>query len=268
MGIILIGYDVEKSYNPEITNRFVELVVKSQRDLPVKSTFFILGRCIEASRDSLMRLKEEALFELQQHTYSHIGVKTLWQVKPDGSVRFEPGESAEIIEEEVCKTNQLLKNVFDVECCGIAIPRGFYRGLGDRPDLLAIFHRAGIRFMRSYSRNEMDWQPVSLGIQPFFYEVQGFPDILEIPVQGWQDCLWYEENGVTNKEGYLQYLKNTVDTVLENNFTWSFVQHDWSTVKYDPDFSITRQFILYAKKKGVTFMNHSEYYHLKLKNKT
>ena len=264
MGIILIGYDIEKSFEPEITERFIDMVLEAQRDLSVKSTFFILGRCIEASPEALKRLTAEPLFELQQHTYSHIGVKTLWQIKPDGSVRFLPGEPSEIIDKEIVLANRLLKDILGVTCGGIAIPRGFYRGLGDRPDLLEIFYRHGTRYMRSFGRNENDWQPVSLDVQPFFYEVQGYPDMLEIPVQGWQDCLWYDANGAASGEGYLSYLKSMVDRIQERDLTWAFVQHDWSTVEFDPNFSITRAFIEYALEKGVSFMSHSEYYRHRL----
>lgn len=263
MGIILIGYDIEKSFEPEITSRFINLVLEAQKELQVKSTFFILGRCVEIATKDLLRLKDQPFFELQQHTYSHIGVKTLWQIKPDGTTRFEKGESPQVIEEEIAKTNKLFKDRLGLDCRGIAIPRGFFRGLGDRPDLLDIFWRQGIRYMRAFSRNEYDWQPVSLDVQPFFYDIQGYPDILEIPVQGWQDCLWYEENGKNNQTGYLNYLKSTVDLVQKNNLAWSFVQHDWSTVQYDPDFLITRQFILYAQQKGVNFMTHREYYNMR-----
>jgi hypothetical protein len=114
--------------------------------------------------------------------------------------------------------------------------------------------------MRSWGRNDRDWQPVPLDVQPFFYDAQGFPEILEFPVQGWQDCLWFEANGQANTRGYALYLKEMVDAVEALDVTWSFVQHDWSTVENDPDFAITRQFILYARSRGITFMTHSHYY--------
>ena len=131
-GTVLIGYDIEKSFEPAVTLQFVERVIEAQRELQVPATFFILGRCIEASKDALLLLKKEPLFELQQHTYSHIGIKTLWQVKPDGTSRFEPGAPLDAIEDEIKKTNRLLKDSLGVDCQGIAVPRGFYRGLGDR----------------------------------------------------------------------------------------------------------------------------------------
>ena len=258
-GTVLIGYDIEKSFEPAVTLQFVERVIEAQRELQVPATFFILGRCIEASKDALLLLKKEPLFELQQHTYSHIGIKTLWQVKPDGTSRFEPGAPLDAIEDEIKKTNRLLKDSLGVDCQGIAVPRGFYRGLGDRPDLLALFRRNGIHYMRSFSRNEKDWQPVPLDVQPFFYDVQGFPEILEFPVQGWQDCLWYETHG-KDKRGYALYLKEMADQTKKRGLTWSFVQHDWSTIVYDPDFSVTKQFILYARDLGISFMTHRDYY--------
>ena len=49
----------------------------------------------------------------------------------------------------------------------------------DLTDLLEIVHKHGFRAIRSWGRDEKDCQPTPLELKPFFYEAQGFPDILE-----------------------------------------------------------------------------------------
>lgn len=259
MATLLIGYDIEKSFEPEITKQFVDKALTMHEELKVEATCFVLGRSIEVSSIELNKLKESCLFELEQHTYSHIGFKTLLQ-KNDKGIRYLPQAASEEIEEEVRKTNDLFEEYLGIKCKGIAVPRGFYRGLADRPDLLEMLNKNGINIVRSYSRNEKDWQPLSMNIQPFFYTIQEYPNIMEFPVQGWQDCLWFDTYGWKNINEYLHYLKGNTDYIAERDLVWSYVQHDWSTMRFDPNMEITREFIEYALSKNIKIKKHESYY--------
>ena len=95
--------------------------------------------------------------------------------------KYVEGGSLKVIRKEVKMANNSLKKYLDVTCQGIRGPYGYYRGLSDRPHILLILHEEGIRFTSTYLRNEDDWQPVPLEAQPFWYGLQGFPDMLEIP---------------------------------------------------------------------------------------
>ena len=175
-------------------------------------------------------------------------------------LRVVKGGSLEKIREEVEKTGELLRKHLGVECIGITGPNCYYRGLMDRPDVLEVLHRAGIRFTRTYGRNERDFQPVPFEVQPFWYEPQGFPDILECPVQGWQDCIWRGVHGWKSKEDYLKMLRDNIDYIAERDLVWGYATHDWSSLKGDPDMGIVRRFIEYAKQRGVRLMSYQQYY--------
>lgn len=259
MATLLIGYDIEKSFEPQITRQFIDKALSMHEELEVEATCFVLGRSIEVSSMELNKLKESRLFELEQHTYSHINFKTLLQENRNG-IRYLPQATPEEIEKEIRKTNNLFEKYLGVRCTGLAIPRGFYRGLADRPDLLEILNRNEINMVRSYSRNEKDWQPLSMDIQPFFYTIQGYPNIMEFPVQGWQDCLWFDTYGLQNTNEYLHYLKENIDYIAERDLVWSYVQHDWSTMRFDPNMEITRKFVEYALSKNIEIKNHKSYY--------
>ncbi len=203
-----MGYDVENYLDPylnkdldwEVTLRFLSSMRRVHEDLNVPSTLFICGRLLEESDvlRALQELADSQLFDLQQHTYSHQRLKTV--VQNDGEmVAVFRGASLEEIQKEVTRTNKLFEERLGVYCRGICGPYGYYRGLMDRPDILKVLYKAGIRFTRTYLRNENDWGPLSIKVQPFTYEPQGFPQILEIPSQGWQDIIYFRTNGLSKR---------------------------------------------------------------------
>ena len=115
--------------------------------------------------------------------------------------------------------------------------------------------------MRSWGRDSRGWNPTPFEEQPFFYEAHGHDDMLEIPIQGWHDTLWKAQHGWTNVWGYVAMLKESLREVLEHDYTWSFLAHDWSSIREDPEMSGIRAFIEYAvEQEGLTFASHSDFY--------
>jgi len=266
MSYFLLGYDVEShlgeynSYEPQVTLNFLSQMRKVHEDLKAPCTLFICGRLLEEESvlASLRQLQESGeLFDLQQHTYSHQRLKTV--VRDDGkAVTVFKGASLERIREEVERTNQLFETKLNRKCTGICGPYGYYRGLMDRPDILDILHQAGIRFTRTYSRNEKDYGPLPIHVQPFFYEQQGFPEILEIPLQGWMDTMFFRAYG-WDREAFLNYNRSMMDLIAEKNLTWSTVQHDYTSCQKDPNMDYTKALIAYAQSKNVTVTSHLDY---------
>lgn len=174
MATLLMGYDV-KSSEPDVTRRFLELAW----ELHNRCSFFLVGRTLEFVGAEIFKpFLDNLLFAIQQHTYSHLLLKSsLYRQRrenPSGK-----GGKLEEIEEDVGKASRLLKEMLGMNCIGLRGPWGYYRGLCDRPDILEIFYKLGIRFTRTWARNENDFQPTPLEVQPFGYTHTGFPDILE-----------------------------------------------------------------------------------------
>ncbi|PIU64989.1 MAG: hypothetical protein COS84_07560 [Armatimonadetes bacterium CG07_land_8_20_14_0_80_40_9] len=280
MAVLLFGYDVEatsalKQLETEhgiqlpaswdaikmLTQIFLLKMEEVHTQLEAPCTLFIVGRVLEENIDAFQKINKNKLFEIQQHTYSHLRLKTVVQENKDG-IQVFPGGTLDEIKQEVNKTSELMKKHLDVDCRGLTAPYAYYQGLSDRPDILKILHDAGIQYIRSYGRNEHDWQPVSFDIQPFWYKPQGFPEILEFPFQGWLDVQWREEHGWKNTEGYLNYLKSCVDLVIEKDLIWGYGSHDWSSIYEDPDMNIIKEFIRYAKDRNLPLKTYGEYYRL------
>ena len=262
MATLLIGYDVEvRDPSLDITKKFLRTAPKLHSELEAPCTFFICGQTLENNLEEFQRVKEGwgDIMDFEQHTYSHVPLKTVVEDSVRG-FRVVKGGSLEQIREEVERASELLRRHLGVECIGITGPNCYYRGLMDRPDVLEVLYQAGIRFTRTYGRNEKDFQPVPFQVQPFWYEPQGFPDILECPVQGWQDCIWRGVYGWEKKDDYLKMLKDNVDHIVEHDLVWGYASHDWSSLREDPDMKIIRNLIEYAKQRGVRLMSYRQYY--------
>jgi peptidoglycan/xylan/chitin deacetylase (PgdA/CDA1 family) len=259
MAVLLIGYDVEADGAPQVTRSFLEAVRPLHREFEAPCTLFLLGRVVEQNTDSLLPFVGDPLFDLQQHTYSHKLFKTVCMEDDAGQITVYRGASVQEIDEDVGRAQSVLKELLGVNPIGICGPYGYYRGLSDRPDLLEVLHRHGIRFLRTYSRNEKDFQPTPFSVQPFWYAPQGFPDMLEIPVQGYQDLYLRNTLGWNRTDLYIQRVLRHLDAVAERNLVWSYCQHDHSN-RGDEEMSIVRALLARARELGIQIMSHREFY--------
>lgn len=259
MAVLLIGYDVEATGRPEVTRGFLRAAAALHRDLRAPCTLFLVGRTAEENADALQELRDDPLFDLQQHTYSHQLLKTVCLQEPDGTFRLFRGIGLEEIREEVRRANDALRRIVGRPATGICGPYNYYRGLMDRPDILEVLWAEGIRFTRTYGRNAQDYQPTPFEVQPFRYEPQGFPEMLEIPIQGFQDCYLRERLGWENVDAYTRWILSDLELVARRGWTWSYCQHDWSN-RCDPEMSILRRLLERARELGVEVMSHEACY--------
>ncbi len=272
MSVLLLGYDVE-TQDPDspVTRQFLEVASRVHEEMEAPGTFFLCGRTVENNTEALIETQKTGLFDYQSHTYSHVLFKCLWQVNDEGERLVRSG-SIEQIAEEVDKANRVLKERLGVTVTGLTTPWGYYRGLGDRPDLLAILHGNGIRFVRSWMRNEKDWVPNPLEVQPFFYECQGFPDMLEFPMTGRHDCDWsrslgFEPREFDNVQDYAEYVAGQLEIVAEHDWAWPYNQHDHSTMRHDPEMVVIRRLIEKARELGMEVALYRDYYKQRMAEK-
>jgi len=257
---MLIGYDVEARGADDVTPRFLEQGRTLHNRLGVPATLFVVGQTLEQWLPEFQAVAVDPLFDMQQHTYSHQLLKTVY-IDDGKSIRVVQGVSLEETRQEVRKTNELLHRHLGIECVGLTGPWCYYRGLRDRPDILQVLWEEGIRFTRTDGRNEHDWHPVSIDLQPYWYQALGFPDMLEIPIHGWHDCVIRAEVlGWEDLEGYVESVKPYIDRAAAEDKVLSLCQHDWSSIRADPQMHATETLICYAKAHGMRFMTYRAYY--------
>jgi peptidoglycan/xylan/chitin deacetylase (PgdA/CDA1 family) len=259
-GIMLIGYDVEARGAGDVTPRFLRQARALHNRLGVPATLFIVGQTLEQWVQEFQAIAVDPLFDLQQHTYSHQLLKTV-HIDDGKSIRVVRGVSLDETRQEVRKTNELLQEHLDIRCIGLTGPWCYYRGLRDRPDIVEVLWEEGIRFTRTDGRNERDWHPVSIDLQPYWYEALGFPEMLEIPIHGWHDCVIRAEVlGWADLEGYVESVKPYIDRAAAEDKVFSLCQHDWSSIREDPEMRATEALIRYAQGQGLRLMTYRAYY--------
>lgn len=255
-GTLLIGYDVEKTSE---CAAFLTKAREVHREYNAPFTVFALGACIAAEPAAFTQSAADPLVDIAQHTWSHVLLKTV--VIDDGEkVEMVRGAPLEQIEDEVRRTAQIIEQVCDVTCAGLTGPWAYYRGLMDRPDILDILHDLGIRYLRTYGRDANDFQPVSLDIQPFWYNTQGFPDMLECMIHGWQDVYLRSRLGWEHTEAFAQAVAADMDAASSRGLVLSWGSHDWSSLRADPDLTIIRRLLSHARAIGMEIVSYRDYW--------
>ncbi|MEX2684381.1 MAG: polysaccharide deacetylase family protein [Candidatus Sigynarchaeota archaeon] len=263
--VLVIGYDVE-SDNPGTTRQFIDAMTKVHEARGVPCTLFIKGKTLEKSAKHFKLLVGNPLFDLQQHTYSHLIFKRIDCYCYRGHETYGRDEPIDAIKKDVEKASQAFQNKLGFRPIGMTTPYAFYKGLADRPDILKVLHDAGIRFTRSWGRNEKGYNPVPLDVQPFFYDEQGFPDMLECPANGWQDCVWRQEHGYEKR--WDEKFNADLDQVIARGGYINLCQHDWSSIRQDPEMRMTAAIIDHALAAGARILSFKAFYEEKIKERT
>ena len=277
MATLLMGYDTEyhaigenlargggesfySSLPDDATEAGLGIITANHQALGVSGTLFVCGRTLLHALPAMQKARSNPLFDIQQHTYSHILLKDdTWR---GGLFPQAPDEA---LYHELEATSALLKQYLDVDCIGLRTPHGYYLGLTDRPDRLQMLRDVGIQFVSSWGRNDQHDNPTPLDIQPFWYEEQGFPEILEIPFQHWLDGFWFEEFGIDRGDDFLEVLKEGVDEIVEKNLVYGACFHEWAMIRYDEArMGWARGVMQYALDRGVEVMSYGDFYRRQL----
>jgi peptidoglycan/xylan/chitin deacetylase (PgdA/CDA1 family) len=279
---LLIGYDTESAavgeglarflgpdvpqyraaLDPDSTRRGVALLQRLHEELDAPCTFFLCGRTLLHAFDAIEPLAASPLFDIQQHTYSHVVFRDV-RYQADGAEHEAvlPETPAVALREELRITSDLIRRYLGRECIGLRTPFGYYRGLRGRPDLLEIVQQTGHRFVTSWGRNEDNGNPTPWEVQPFAYAEEGFPDLLEIPFQFWLDGIWFDVNGYGEGRAFRRALEAAIDEVAERDIVFATAFHEWVAVEADEEGTgWIRGLIERARERGVEVMSYADYW--------
>lgn len=96
---LLIGYDVE-SNDPKVLEDFLLKASRIHEELDAPCTLFVLGRSLEMAPDIFVRVAAgSGMFDIQQHTYSHLPLKSVVIESDNGVTMFCRGGSLDEIRE-------------------------------------------------------------------------------------------------------------------------------------------------------------------------
>jgi hypothetical protein len=98
-------------------------------------------------------------------------------------------------------------------------------------------------------------------VQPFAYEDEGFPDILEIPFQFWLDGIWFDTNGYGEGRAFRRALEGAIDEVADRDLVFATAFHEWCAVEANEEGTgWIRGLIEHARTRGVEVMSYSDYW--------
>jgi peptidoglycan/xylan/chitin deacetylase (PgdA/CDA1 family) len=278
---LLIGYDTESAavgeglarfigpevpqyrcaLDPETTRRGVALLSRLHKELEAPCTFFLCGRTLLHALDAIEPLAASPLFDLQQHTYSHVVFRDVrYRAFGAETEAVLPETPPVALREELAFTSELIRKHLGRDCIGLRTPFGYYRGLRGRADLLQIVAETGHRFVTSWGRNEENGNPTPW-VQPFAYEEEGFPGILEIPFQFWLDGIWFDAHGYGEGRAFRKALEGAVDEIAEQELVFATAFHEWCAVEAnEEETGWIRGLIEHARKRGVEIMSYADYW--------
>lgn len=281
MATILIGYDTETAavgealarmtgsphfplyelaLDPSTCGRALELLTDIHRSVGVPATLFVCGRTLLHALAAVERADASGVFDVQQHTFSHVPFKDIEYEAQPGIVARIPAAPPEALAEELASTSRLIREQLGHDCVGLRTPFGYHRGLRGRPDLLEIVRAAGLRYVTSWGRNEANANPTPW-VQPFRYEEEGFADILELPFQFWLDVVWFDTHGYDTGPQLLEALKGAVDEVVDGDLVYGACFHDWvALASREAEVGWLRGFLEYACDRGVEVTTYTDYW--------
>jgi peptidoglycan/xylan/chitin deacetylase (PgdA/CDA1 family) len=281
LGTILVGYDTETAavgealslltespnfplyelaLDPARCGEALELLTEIHADAGVPATLFVCGRTLLHALEPVKAAAATGLFDVQQHTYSHVPFKDIVYEAEPGLVARIAASPPEALLEELAVTSRLIRDHVGVDCVGLRTPFGYYRGLRDRPDLLEPIRAAGLRYVTSWGRNEQNGNPTPW-VQPFVYTEEGYPDILEVPFQFWLDVVWFDTYGYATGPALLEALKGAVDEVADSDLVYGACFHDWVALASDERrVGWLRGFLRYAAERGVEVTTYTNYW--------
>ena len=268
-GTIVLGIDVETA--SEDARGYTQYGTELYHQLDIPVTYYVTGRTLELYPEVFAALEKDTLIDLQCHTYNHLCLKTVYMDLPprvtghdDKPYFVMQGGSSEEIDEDMTRCSKLFQDILGRKPRGLTGPWCYYRGLQDRPDILSLLHRHGIRYLRTFGRDARDCQPVPIEWQPFMYASQGFSDMLEIFIHDYQDDFYWRMFALPGpNDTYETHLRMMADRVASKDLVWSAASHDHGCATrqgFEMKGKWLRSFIRYAKELEIRFLNAEQYY--------
>lgn len=265
--ILVLGYDFEGTKDEDIEGLLAIYEVHKKFRKPF--TLFVLGKILDVPmvsnllKELLQRDSKYKLMDVQQHGYSHVVFKK--HAIANGCLDLSE------VKEEVLRTSSLISMHFEKLCIGVRPPQGHYRGFQGDGDLLAVLDSCGIRYISSDLRGKEDrfpssWKDNSGNYrQPYYYIIEGFPEMLEIPTHGWSDNYLYGMSKYVkteerSKDDVLNYYLEHLDLAVRNNLVFAPLFHPWVCGTKDSKAWVLEGLVSSAIERNVLVLNYTQLY--------
>ena len=217
-GTILVGYDTETAavgealslftespnfplyalaLDPDTCREALELLTEVHADVGVPATLFVCGRTL---LHALEPVRAAHAIGPLRHAAAHLQPRAVQGhrllARARASSARSPPPRREALLEELAFTSRLHPRAPRrrlTSACGRRSATTAACATG--PTCSRSCAPAGLRYVTSWGRNEDNGNPTPWEVQPFTYEEEGYPDILELPFQFWLDVVWFDQHG-------------------------------------------------------------------------
>jgi len=244
----LMRYDTEDIFFWRMRGYF-EKVIEVHRTHNIPATFFCQGKAIQLRKKEFrafgQAVRNDPLFDLQDHSYSHIGVG------------YQKGKSLDTIRKDYEHSFELHKKILGkqpigISLCGVRNAGPSVNGFDATPKSRAEFEmlaQLGIKFIDTFligKNQETDF---------ISYASLGHPDIMGIPA-GESDTGWIYRRKYGEP---LQYIEQKIEQNAKMEKPFSLVMHDWVAWVMAPEKHTLAHVIRIADKArdlGYTLVTH------------
>ncbi|MHA1367318.1 MAG: hypothetical protein ACTSP5_13030, partial [Candidatus Heimdallarchaeota archaeon] len=174
----------------------------------------------------------------------------------------------EELETEITKTNTLIEKATSRKVSGMHSAYSFYQGMQGERERLQILWDCGIRFISSDGRGPGEKPPAPWKDQegnfrqPYFYKNEGYPDLLEIPNQGYSDNYY---RGLSKQSPVKMSLEEEIQTrikdlefAIKNNLVFAPAMHPWVTGLTDKDGIVITSMLEFAERCDMKIVSAKE----------
>jgi len=254
------------------TLRAVEAVVRALGDFEAPASFFLVGELLRREGPSFAALlRRVSDLDVGNHTDSHRAIGGPHDERPWETFRRELRRASDEIDRHFGRRPR-----------GFTAPGGLYRGLRGKPGPLNILWQEGYRYVTTDARASPQAPPHAPApmTQPYWYDDEGFPELLELPITGWHCNLLFNTGGQNDDwtpapglpdGGILERLPQTVEEgfavrkrefeyAVERRLIYAPCMHPWSLFRFDPEMEHLRRLIAMARRRGVAVQNCRQVY--------
>ena len=250
--IMLIRYDTEASEKEEMAG-FLEKVLEVHRRDAIPATFFCRGGALDARPEAFRRfhaqVKDDPLFDLQDHSYTHIGIG------------YERGKPLEVLRADYEKSFAAHERVFGkrplgVSICGTSgadgarLP-GFDATEKSRAEF-EMLAALGVRMINTFLAGRDESKEF------LHYGALGHPEIMGFP-SAHSDTSWLYSRG-KEVPGGVQTMLKVIEERAQRGEHCPVMLHDWLAWNHAPDKELghVRLFAARGRELGFRLATHYE----------
>lgn len=245
-------------------------------------TSFVLGKWLDfivesAGLETVRASFLQSSIDVQSHSYTHHSYKDF----PDRERRrMAPTVDQDKVYQKIEKGNKTIEKHLNITPIGLRPPMGNIAPLNKKEDLVILeaLKANGMKYICSHMKSGKT-EPNPISVQPFAYTSEEYPEVMEIPANGYFDVhhtqptrflVFDDEKTNWTPKQFFGYYAGLLNQALEINkktknktpFFVTLVHHPWAVSQYDPNLDYHKSLLEFCKQKKIKIISLTDVYNL------